>query len=638
MSIIKISQFPTMSVSDVDAPNDLLLITDVSSTQSKTINLDNFGNAITASRAITASYALSSPAVQVSTSSLLTTASAAASTITFTKGDGTTFPITINTGVFPFTGSAIISGSLTVSGSTGEGNINALDVEIDGTSSLRRSNTGNVLYVGNNSNWSEIEYGRNTSTSHKFNSSITASSDISASGDITSDRLILSGSILSKDNSNTKVVFRSNSIDSIVNNYNVIKGDASNGATLGDNTLATTISGATLFIDNLTSLNPSLQALTYDTSSGRVYFTSLSQTTTGSSVVIGDDTKEIDFKATDVKFSTGSTVTAEIDPKTGNAKFGSGSVYISGSDGSISASGEFIAKKVYANFNSSLPQKAGSGFQTAVSASTSPYSSESIAGSHAAVFITEQSATSSNYAGSGSSILISSDSRTSAISSRVQLTALAVENDSAKSDFIVGTAGNTGVVTEKLRVGHEGVIYGQRLRLTSGSNAWLNIDDTFTAALSSSNSAYSPTQAISPNPAVFLTEHSSGPTTFAGSGSAITLVSAAKFANPTLSTKNAQVQLTSIAAINNTHAADFTVGTRTATPANITEKLRITHDGKTIVTGSFHVNNSGSFMTGSTVILENLPTIEPTVSGSLWLSGSGAGSASGSKYLMVFNG
>ena len=40
----------------------------------------------------------------------------------------------------------------------------------------------------------------------------------------------------------------------------------------------------------------------------------------------------------------------------------------------------------------------------------------------------------------------------------------------------------------------------------------------------------------------------------------------------------------------------------------------------------------------SEIIFENLPTIEPSVSGALWLSGSGAGAASGSKYLMVFNG
>jgi hypothetical protein len=51
------------------------------------------------------------------------TASVSLNTITFTKGNGTTFPITVNTGSggggssFPYTGSAIISGSLLVTGS-----------------------------------------------------------------------------------------------------------------------------------------------------------------------------------------------------------------------------------------------------------------------------------------------------------------------------------------------------------------------------------------------------------------------------------------------------------------------------------------------------------------------------------------
>jgi hypothetical protein len=38
------------------------------------------------------------------------------------------------------------------------------------------------------------------------------------------------------------------------------------------------------------------------------------------------------------------------------------------------------------------------------------------------------------------------------------------------------------------------------------------------------------------------------------------------------------------------------------------------------------------------IYMYNLPTTEPATTGSLWLSGSGVGSASGSKYLMVFNG
>ena len=48
------------------------------------------------------------------------------------------------------------------------------------------------------------------------------------------------------------------------------------------------------------------------------------------------------------------------------------------------------------------------------------------------------------------------------------------------------------------------------------------------------------------------------------------------------------------------------------------------------------ITSSGGFSTPIRVI--SLPTTEPLVTGSLWISGSGAGSASGSGYLMVFNG
>ena len=58
---------------------------------------------------------------QTPTGSLLLTASAVGNTITFTKGDGSQFPVTVTGGsgtTFPYTGSAIISGSLIVTGST----------------------------------------------------------------------------------------------------------------------------------------------------------------------------------------------------------------------------------------------------------------------------------------------------------------------------------------------------------------------------------------------------------------------------------------------------------------------------------------------------------------------------------------
>ena len=85
-------------------------------------------NEITASGVISAStyYGDGSNLTGISggstdTGSLLTTASVSSNTITFTKGDSSTFNITVDTGSagsdpFPYTGSAIITGSLEVIG------------------------------------------------------------------------------------------------------------------------------------------------------------------------------------------------------------------------------------------------------------------------------------------------------------------------------------------------------------------------------------------------------------------------------------------------------------------------------------------------------------------------------------------
>ena len=54
------------------------------------------GNATSASYALTASFSLNVPSFN--TSSLLITASAAGNVVTFTKGDGSTFPVTVATG------------------------------------------------------------------------------------------------------------------------------------------------------------------------------------------------------------------------------------------------------------------------------------------------------------------------------------------------------------------------------------------------------------------------------------------------------------------------------------------------------------------------------------------------------------
>jgi len=86
------------------------------------------------------------------TASLLTTASVALNVITFTKGDTSQFSITVDTGsggpstpTFPYTGSAIISGSLTVIGNSYVGN--PLALALNTTIYIASIATGNyILY------------------------------------------------------------------------------------------------------------------------------------------------------------------------------------------------------------------------------------------------------------------------------------------------------------------------------------------------------------------------------------------------------------------------------------------------------------------------------------------------------------
>jgi hypothetical protein len=78
------------------------------------------------------------------TSSLLTTASAVLNILQFTKGDGSTFNITVDTGsggqTFPYTGNAAITGSLLVTGS--QNNIGPFTV--NGNTTI----TGSILMTG----------------------------------------------------------------------------------------------------------------------------------------------------------------------------------------------------------------------------------------------------------------------------------------------------------------------------------------------------------------------------------------------------------------------------------------------------------------------------------------------------------
>tara|TARA_B100000963_G_scaffold361587_1_gene397911 strand:+ start:2893 stop:3492 length:600 start_codon:yes stop_codon:yes gene_type:complete len=56
------------------------------------------------------------------------------------------------------------------------------------------------------------------------------------------------------------------------------------------------------------------------------------------------------------------------------------------------------------------------------------------------------------------------------------------------------------------------------------------------------------------------------------------------------------------------------------------------------ITASGAISASGTISAFGSSSLHGLPTTEPSIAGTMWLSGSGAGSASGSKYLMVFTG
>jgi len=56
------------------------------------------------------------------------------------------------------------------------------------------------------------------------------------------------------------------------------------------------------------------------------------------------------------------------------------------------------------------------------------------------------------------------------------------------------------------------------------------------------------------------------------------------------------------------------------------------------ITASGDISASGTISAFGSSSLVGLPTTEPSITGALWLSGSGGGSASGSKYLMVFTG
>lgn len=83
-------------------------------------NTSSFANEV-----ISQSFSWPGSGGSVDTGSLLTTGSVSGNVLTFTKGDGSTFDLTVDTGsggggnAFPYTGSAEITGSLGLTGSLG---------------------------------------------------------------------------------------------------------------------------------------------------------------------------------------------------------------------------------------------------------------------------------------------------------------------------------------------------------------------------------------------------------------------------------------------------------------------------------------------------------------------------------------
>lgn len=166
----------------------------------------------TASFATTASFALNAGAT-VNTGSLLTTASVSLNTITFTKGDGSTFPITvdtgsggtISTGSFATTGSNTFIGSQTITGSIdATGNIVALGSLRSG---VFNTFTGSQLINGSTFQTGSISLfgGISTTGNGIFGGFIFATGSISTNGSVVANGNIIATGSLRSNGGNTFV-------------------------------------------------------------------------------------------------------------------------------------------------------------------------------------------------------------------------------------------------------------------------------------------------------------------------------------------------------------------------------------------------------------------------------------------------
>ena len=211
--------------------------------------------AVTSSHAITASFAQN--AGSVDTGSLLTTASATNNTITFTKGDSSTFDVTVATGSgggggsgdgFPFTGSAEITGSLSVIGGSISG---------DGSGLTNVSISSAATFTASFSNTSSF------TTDHNFNTK-----NVLVQVYNTSDEIIIPASISTPTVNTVTATFTAPSSGRIVVGK---AGHLIQTASLSEDTLVTasfTNSVSEAVVHNFDSLNVSV--IVYDTNNTQI--------------------------------------------------------------------------------------------------------------------------------------------------------------------------------------------------------------------------------------------------------------------------------------------------------------------------------------------------------------------------------
>ena len=119
---------------------------------------------------VSASLAAAGGGSSTDTGSLMLTGSVSLNTLTFTKGDGSTFNLTVDTGssggsAFPYNGNAVITGSLTVSGSASNVlNIHSYGGGIVGSYTTSGDNANYHLYNGGQTYMSLLSKGHHTGT------------------------------------------------------------------------------------------------------------------------------------------------------------------------------------------------------------------------------------------------------------------------------------------------------------------------------------------------------------------------------------------------------------------------------------------------------------------------------------------